>query len=294
MSPSAHRSLPLFHLAWSALLLASLLCLVAGSAAAQAEPDPLFDDDFFDEEFDAEPAGYPDPLETSNRGVLAFNRQVDRWVLDPITRAYRFVFPSPVRNAISRFFLNLGSTRTLANDLLQLEWKDAGVTTSRLLINTTIGIAGFFDVAAKMGLERHESDFGQTLALAGTPSGPYLMLPVLGPSTLRDGSGIAVDGFFQPTFYILGPTELLVFAGSSSLSTRDRHFVELKALEDSAIDVYAAMRNGFYQDRVGAIWGRREGHRTSMEPSTAGRLAEREGGETPEEPDPLFDDDDLD
>jgi phospholipid-binding lipoprotein MlaA len=291
MSLSAHRSLPLVRLAGSALLVAGLLCLVAGSAAAQAEPDPLFDDDFFDEEFAAEPAGYPDPLETSNRGVLAFNRQVDRWILDPITRAYRFVFPSPVRNAISRFFLNLGSTRTLANDLLQLEWKDAGVTTSRLLINTTIGIAGFFDVAAKIGLERHESDFGQTLALAGTPSGPYLMLPVLGPSTLRDGSGIAVDGFFQPTFYILGPTELLVYAGSSSLSTRDRHFVELKALEDSAIDVYAAMRNGFYQDRVGAIWGRREGHRTSMEPSTAGQLEGREGGETLEEPDPLFDDD---
>ncbi|MBW2427227.1 MAG: VacJ family lipoprotein, partial [Deltaproteobacteria bacterium] len=188
------------------------------------------------------------------------------------------------------FFLNLGSTRTLANDLLQLEWKDAGVTTSRLLINTTIGIAGFFDVAAKMGLERHESDFGQTLALAGTPSGPYLMLPVLGPSTLRDGSGIAVDGFFQPTFYVLGPTELLVYAGSSGLSTRDRHFVELKALEDSAIDVYAAMRNGFYQDRVGAIWGRREGHRTSMEPSIARELEGRGDGETPEDPDPLFDD----
>ncbi|MBW2498360.1 MAG: VacJ family lipoprotein [Deltaproteobacteria bacterium] len=290
MSSSARGSLALVRLTWSALMLAGLLCLVAGSAAAQAEPDPLFDDDFFDEEFDAKPAGYPDPLETSNRGVLAFNRQVDRWILDPITRAYRFVFPSPVRNAISRFFLNLGSTRTLANDLLQLEWKDAGVTTSRLLINTTIGIAGFFDVAAKMGLERHESDFGQTLALAGTPSGPYLMLPVLGPSTLRDGSGIAVDGFFQPTFYVLGPTELLVYAGSSGLSTRDRHFVELKALEDSAIDVYAAMRNGFYQDRVGAIWGRREGHRTSMEPSIARELEGRGDGETPEDPDPLFDD----
>jgi len=273
MPPSAHTSVPRVRLTWSALVLACLLGLVAGSAAAQAEPDPLFDDDFFDAEFDAAPAGYPDPLETSNRGVLAFNRQVDRWILDPITRAYRFVFPSPVRNAISRFFLNLGSTRTLANDLLQLEWKDAGVTGTRLVVNTTVGLIGLFDVAEKMGLEGHESDFGQTLALAGTPSGPYIVLPVLGPATVRDGFGTAVDGFFQPTYYILGPsnllfgpTEILIYSGSSGISTRDRHFRELKALEESSVDFYAALRSGYYQRRLDEIWGRREGHRTEDEP----------------------------
>jgi phospholipid-binding lipoprotein MlaA len=236
------------------------------------EPDPLFDDEAFDEQ----PVGYPDPLESTNRGVLAFNRQVDKWILDPVTRAYRYVVPQPVRAAISRVFINLGSTKTIVNDFLQLEWVDASVSTSRLVINTTVGIAGIFDVAEMIGLKSHESDFGQTLALAGVPSGPYLMLPILGPSDVRDGVGTVVDGFFQPTYYILGPadllvgpTEILIYSGSSGISTRDRHFVELKALEDSSVDFYAALRSGYYQQRINAIWGRRTGHRTTEEPGMA-------------------------
>lgn len=255
--------------------------LAAPSAQAQTAPaaeeepfDPLFDErDVFDDDFAAAPSGYPDPFEPFNRGTFAFNREVDRWILDPVTEVYQFLVPKPARNAISRFFLNLGSTKTVVNDFLQLEWRDAGVTTARFVVNSTVGIAGFFDVAEKIGLERHESDFGQTLALAGTPSGPYLVLPILGPATARDGVGVAIDGFFQPTFYILGPadlllgpTEVFLYGGTSGLSARDRHYAQLKALEDSSIDFYAAMRNGYYQDRVGAIWARRDGHRTSEEP----------------------------
>lgn len=239
--------------------------------APDEEPDPLFDD-LFDEEFD-EPAGYPDPLEETNRGTFAFNRLLDRFILDPVTEGYRFLVPEPGRKAISRVFANLGSTQTLVNDLLQLEWKDASVTTGRLVINTSVGLLGLFDVAEKIGLEGHDSDFGQTLALAGTPSGPYVVLPLLGPSTIRDGIGTAVDGFFQPTYYILGPsnfllgpTEILLYTGSSGISTRDRHYLELKSLEDSSIDFYAAIRSGYYQDRVAAIWTRRPGHRTTEEP----------------------------
>jgi len=240
--------------------------------------DPLFaDDEAFEADFGAGPSGYPDPFEPLNRGTFAFNREVDRWILDPITEVYRFVVPKPARNAISRFFLNLGSTKTIVNDFLQLEWHDAGVTTARLVVNSTVGIAGLFDVAEKVGLERHDSDFGQTLALAGTPSGPYLVLPLLGPATARDGVGVAIDGFFQPTFYILGPadlllgpTEVFLYGGTSGLSTRDRHYAQLKALQDSSIDFYAAMRNGYYQDRVGAIWARRDDHRTSEEPGRSG------------------------
>ena len=238
----------------------------------QEEPDLLFDD-LFDEEFDDEPAGYPDPLESTNRGVFAFNRQVDKWILDPVTKAYRWAVPKPARDAISRVFANLGSTKTLVNDFLQLEWKDAGVTGTRLVVNTTVGIVGLFDVAKKMGLEGHESDFGQTLALAGTPSGPYLLLPIFGPANVRDGIGTVVDGFFQPTYYILGPsnlllgpTEILLYSGSSGISTRDQVYHELKALEDSSIDFYATLRSGYYQRRIHEVWGRREGHRTSQEP----------------------------
>ena len=236
------------------------------------EPDPLFDDDYFDDEFDT-PAGYPDPIEDTNRGTFAFNRQVDRFILDPVTEAYRWAIPTPGRSAIQRFFANLSSPKTLVNDFLQLEWADAGITATRLVINSTIGLLGFFDVAEMMGLPGHESDFGQTLALAGTPSGPYLVLPLLGPATLRDGVGTVVDGFFQPTYYVLGPSnlllgpsEVLIYSGTSGLSTRDHHYLELKSLEDSSIDFYAAMRSGYYQDRAGAIWSRREGHRTSEEP----------------------------
>ena len=241
--------------------------------AAFEEPDPLFDDDFFDDELDS-PDAYPDPFEETNRGTFAFNRQVDRWILDPLTEGYRWLVPTPARNALARMFVNLGSTKTLMNDFLQLEWKDAGVTGTRLVVNTTVGVLGLFDVAEKIGLEGHQSDFGQTLALAGTPSGPYLVLPILGPATVRDGVGTVIDGFFQPTYYIigpsnllLGPTEILLYSGSSGISTRDQHYLELKSLEDSSIDFYAAMRSGFYQDRTGAIWNRREGHRTSAEPA---------------------------
>ena len=250
----------------------------AAGGAVESAPDPLFDE-LFDEDLEAAPGSYPDPLETTNRGVFAFNRQIDRWILDPVTRAYQFAVPKPARNAISRFFLNLGSTKTLVNDFLQLEWKDAGVTAARLVINTSIGVVGLFDVAERFGLPGHESDFGQTLALAGTPSGPYMILPVLGPSTVRDGFGVVVDGFFQPTFYILGPMTvtlgpvimqspgaILIYGGSSGLTLRDKNYARLKDLESSSVDYYAAMRSGYYQDRVGHIWLRRPDHRTDHEP----------------------------
>lgn len=266
------------RVAWAAplagglLLFATALLLAAGPALAAEESDPLFDD-LFDEEYDPGPTEYPDPIEKVNRGTFAFNRQVDRWILDPVTRAYRFVVPKPVRLALARVFVNLGSTSTLANDLLQLEWKDAGVTSARLVLNTTFGIAGLFDVAAKIGLEGHTSDFGQTLALAGVPSGPYLVLPLLGPANVRDGTGLVIDAFFQPTYYVIGPadllfgpSEILIYTGSEGISARDQHFLALKALEDSSVDFYATLRSGYFQQRIDEIWGRRTGHRTEEEP----------------------------
>jgi len=247
-----------------ALFLGLSLCL-ASPCLADNEPDPLFDD-LFDEEFDDGAFEYPDPLEKTNRKVFAFNRQVDKWLLDPVTKGYRFVVPKPARAALSRLFLNLGSPKIIVNDFLQLEWKDAAVTTTRFVINSTVGIVGLFDVAVKIGLPGHESDFGQTLALAGTPSGPYLIFPFLGPSNVRDGTGSVADAFFNPFVYFIGPLNFLIYSGSSGLSERDRYFLELKALEDSSIDFYAALRSGYYQRRVGRIWGRREDHRTTQEP----------------------------
>ncbi|MDG2049405.1 MAG: VacJ family lipoprotein [Myxococcota bacterium] len=223
------------------------------------EADALFDDEF-DLEADA-PPGFPDPFERFNRGALQFNNFLDRFVLDPITIGYRVIFPEFVRRSINRVFDNVNSTQTLVNDIFQLEWKDAGVTTARLLVNSTIGIGGILDPAERFGLERHVSDFGQTLAIAGTPSGPYLVLPILGPSDVRDGLGLGVDAIFHPTFYLLGGTDVLFFSGSSGLTERARHYEEFKALQESSIDFYAALRSGFYQNRQAQIWNRRESRR---------------------------------
>ena len=224
------------------------------------EPDPLFDE--FDLEFEMGPASFPDPIEPVNRATLKFNQVVDAVVMDPITTGYRFIFPEKVRRSFERFFQNLNSTQTLINDIFQLEWKDAGITTSRLLINSTVGIGGLFDPARRWGIRGHISDFGQTLAMAGAPSGPYVMLPLLGPSNVRDGLGLGVDALFHPTFFLLGGTDVLFFSGSSGLTERARHIDELNALKESSIDYYAALRSAYYQNRMAEIWAGRE-HRKS-------------------------------
>ena len=238
-----------------------------GLAVSPVEDPYGFDaeaDAFFDDEFDLEadaPPGFPDPFEPFNRMALKFNNVLDRFVLDPVTVGYRFIFPEFVRRSINRVFDNVNSTQTLVNDIFQLEWKDAGVTTARLLINSSVGIGGILDPAKRLGLPRHVSDFGQTLAIAGAPSGPYLVLPLLGPSDVRDGLGLGVDAIFHPTFYLLGGADVIFFSGSSGLTERARHYEELKALQESSIDFYAALRSGFYQNRQAQIWDRRENRR---------------------------------
>jgi phospholipid-binding lipoprotein MlaA len=239
------------------------------------ESDPLFDDDF-DFEIDDGPAGFPDPFEKFNRAVLSVNRVVDRFVMDPITVVYRFILPEMVRRSIDRCFDNLNSTSTLVNDVFQLEWLDAGITGARLVVNSTAGIGGLFDPAARWGMEAHVSDFGQTLAIAGAPSGPYFMLPLLGPSTVRDGVGLGVDALFHPTFFVLAGTDVLFFSGTSGLTERARHYEELKALEESSIDYYAALRSGFFQNRQSEIWSRREDRRPVTGESTAESDSEAE------------------
>ena len=232
---------------------------VAGGVPDEEAYDPLFDDPL-----EEPPVGFPDPAEETNRNVEKFNGQVDKWVLDPVTRAYGWLFPNPVKRAIRRFFSNLGEPATMANDLLQLEWKDAGVSGARFLINTTVGVAGFFDVAGLVGLEYHSSDFGQTLALAGTPSGAYLILPIAGPNDVRDTFGVVVDMAAHPLTWVIGPTNFLVYGiytGSQGLSLREHHIEELEALRESSVDPYAVLRSAYYQNRMAQIWGRREDRR---------------------------------
>ncbi|MGK0441495.1 MAG: phospholipid-binding lipoprotein MlaA [Pseudohongiellaceae bacterium] len=134
-----------------------------------------------------------DPWESFNRKVFVFNDTADQYLLAPVARGYQTITPDPVEDGLGNVFSNLHEITNIANDLLQFEFARAGVDTGRFLINSTIGLLGFFDVASKVGLEKEEQDFGLTLASWGLDSGPYIMIPFMGPSTLRDGVGTAVD-----------------------------------------------------------------------------------------------------
>ncbi|MFJ2362764.1 VacJ family lipoprotein [Pseudomonas sp. NPDC087697] len=134
-----------------------------------------------------------DPLESWNRRVYHFNYRFDQWVFLPVVDGYRYITPSFLRTGVSNFFNNLGDVPNLVNSLLQFKGQRSMNTTGRLLLNTTLGIGGLWDPATAMGLPRQVEDFGQTLGFYGVPGGAYLMLPILGPSNLRDTAGLAVD-----------------------------------------------------------------------------------------------------
>ncbi|KAA0011364.1 VacJ family lipoprotein [Billgrantia pellis] len=143
-----------------------------------------------------------DPWEGFNRRVFSFNEAIDRAVLKPVARGYRTVTPEPVQTGIGNFFSNLGEIRTALNSLLQGKPANAGLSTSRFLINTTVGIGGLWDFATPMGITAEEEDFGQTLGAWGVGEGPYLVLPFLGPSTVRDTSGLPLDMYTYPLTYV--------------------------------------------------------------------------------------------
>ena len=232
--------------------------------ASGAAADPLFGDDAAL----AASGGFPDPLERVNRQVFRFNVNVDHWVFDPITHVYELVVPAPARRAVRRALANLNAPSVFVNDMLQLEPVDAGRTASRFALNSTVGVAGLFDVAAAVGIDPHEADFGQTLALYGVPSGPFLMLPLIGPTTVRDGTGYLVDFWFRPTTYFLTPLVQIVVTsireGTEGFTAHAVHGRQLDALEAASIDFYAALKSAYYQDRVAQIWARRERERVAV------------------------------
>jgi len=216
-------------------------------------PDDLADHDASLEDEDLpDEAGQRDPFEGLNRDIFSFNRNMDRWLFDPITHGYQDVVPAPGRRALYHFFQNLDSPVILANHMLQFRVVEAASTATRCVINSTIGIAGFFDPAASyFRVYRIEGDFGQTLARYGTPSGPFLMLPIFGPSTVRDVFGDVVDILADPVSYLLGPVRwwTLVLGGGEGLTTREAHIDELQALEAGSVDFYSALRSAYLQSR---------------------------------------------
>jgi phospholipid-binding lipoprotein MlaA len=210
------------------------------------------DDESQGEEDLLEEGGGRDPFEGFNRDVFSFNRSMDRWLFDPVTRGYQHAVPVAGRHAFYRFFQNLDSPVILANHMLQFRVVDAASTLTRCVINSTIGVAGLFDPAASyFEVYRVEGDFGQTLARYGTPSGPYLMLPVFGPSTVRDVFGDAIDILADPISYMLGPWRwwTIVLGGGEGLTTREAHLDDYHELEAGSIDFYSALRSAYLQSR---------------------------------------------
>jgi phospholipid-binding lipoprotein MlaA len=223
----------------------------ASSVTAVDDPeyDELFDDAF---EF-GEEAATNDPFEDTNRALLTFNRGLSRRVFDPMIRGYRIAVPESTRRGIHRAFVNLKAPSTLVNDLLQRRFKDSATTLGRFVLNSTIGFGGIFDVGIEAGWEHHESDFGQTLGRLGVGSGPYLVIPIFGPNTVRDGFGGVVDLFFQPLTYLIGPIQNIVLGVGSGFTTLDARDAAIKSLEESSVDYYAALRSAYLQSRAAHI-----------------------------------------
>jgi phospholipid-binding lipoprotein MlaA len=221
----------------------------------------------------ADDSGVGDPFESFNRHMFSFNETLDTVAWDPMTRGYQFLVPEPVRRGIHRVFLNLESPVILVNQLFQLRFKDAANTTARFLINSTAGAAGFFDAAgAGAGMELVGADFGQTLARYGMSSGAFLVVPLFGPTTVRDLSGDVVDRLFDPLTYVVGPIEWWIVLGASEgLALREAHSEALDALEASSIDFYSALRSAYHQSREAEIRrARGKGEDAADEPIAVG------------------------
>lgn len=195
-----------------------------------------------------------DPFETVNRGFFQFNRDFDRAFLEPAADAYVKVTPQPVRTSVSNFFDNLGYLNVILNDFLQGKVEQGFWDTSRFVLNSTVGLAGVFDVATAMGLEEHNEDFGQTLGVWGAGAGPYLVLPLLGPSTVRDAPGIPVTTVTSPLFYVDQAAVTVPVGGLGVVDARARQVGAFQFIEEAALDPYVFTREAYLQRRIFLIY----------------------------------------
>jgi phospholipid-binding lipoprotein MlaA len=191
-----------------------------------------------------------DPLEKFNEVMFDFNRQLDRFVLKPVAQVYSWVIPEPIEILIANGFDNIAFVPRAANSVFQGKWGGAVREVSRFLINSTLGIGGVFDAARYWGIEKSREDFGQTLGFWGLGPGPYLVLPFLEPMTFRDGIGRGVDVLMNPLTW-LGPPWYFSLALKTAEIVNDRALnLELfQGLEESVIDLYSAVRNGYLRRR---------------------------------------------
>lgn len=203
----------------------------------------------------ASPSDQRDPWEDWNRKVFWFNETADQYVVRPVAKTYKDWTPKLIDDGITNFFDNLGSVVQVSNDLLQGRWSQAGKDSTRFLLNTTVGVLGFFDVADYIGLTSEPEDFGQSLAVWGVESGPYLMLPLLGSSTVRDAGGRVFDSWISPMNWAEdGATRL----GMNSLDLLDTRGDLLNTEGLLSGDRYSFLRELYFQRRAYLI-GEAEG-----------------------------------
>ena len=198
-----------------------------------------------------------DPLEGVNRGVYKFNDVTDKVIFKPIATGYKAITPTPVRKGVNNFFNNLGSITTVLNDLLQLKFAHAFTDAGRFVINSTFGVAGLIDVAGMDNIAQHKEDFGQTLGYWGAGNGAYLVLPILGPSSVRDTTGLVFD------FYTTDPITYVYRGGNVATSNwlRAAQFIDKRTelldakdlVDDASLDPYAFARDAYMQRRDSLI-----------------------------------------
>lgn len=195
-----------------------------------------------------------DPLEPLNRGVQTVNEQVDKYALKPVATVYADYVPSPVRTAVGNFFSNMSDVYSAANNLLQGKPSRAAEDTMRVAINSVLGIGGLIDIATPAGLPKYKEDFGQTLGVWGVPSGPYLVLPLFGPSTVRDTGGMLVDRLMDPSAYIYPVWARNTAAGVRIVDGRSQLMGASNLIEAAALDRYAFLRDSYMQRRQYLIY----------------------------------------
>ena len=191
-----------------------------------------------------------DPLEKFNEVMFEVNRNLDRFVLKPIATVYSWVVPEPIEILIANGFDNIAFVPRAGNSLLQGKWGGAAREVGRFLINSTLGIGGLFDAAKYWGIEKSREDFGQTLGVWGLGPGPYLVLPLMEPMTIRDGIGRGIDALMSPLTWV-GPSIWISLGMKTAEMVNDRALnLELfQGLEESVIDLYSAVRNGYLRRR---------------------------------------------
>ena len=196
--------------------------------------------------FVAQAAPEDDPWESVNRPIFKFNDVIDTYALKPVAQGYQFITPQFLEDGIHNMFRNVGDVTNLVNDILQVKPVAAGTDTARIIFNTTFGLLGFFDVGTKMGLHRNDEDFGQTLGYWGVGSGPYLVLPLLGPSTARDAPSKFVDSYTGPYRYIDDVSVRNSVFGLNIVDTRASLLSSEKLITG---DKYIFIRNAYLQNR---------------------------------------------